>query len=180
MHLGPASTSAIGRPDALSSQRLRIYTLAALRGDFRDESRPQRGDDGVLSGVGMRYDYTDEFAFDNPTATTKLRLFGDWFTSGLGSTYDYLDWGARISLARPVITPRTLVALQVLNAFSTPIDGDRVPNQGRYSLGGDLQLHIVALGVIVLDLTRLAATPSDRSGARAAPARRTRQGPRPA
>ncbi len=118
-----------------------FYTLATLRGDFRDRSRPGHGDDGLLGGLGFRYDYTDEFAFDNPTDTTKVRLFGDWFSGALGSSFDYLDWGARLSVVRPLLSRRTLGALQVLNAFSAPTGGDRVPNQGRYSLGGDLAIR---------------------------------------
>ena len=117
------------------------YTLETLRGDFHDRSRPARRDDGTLGGIGFRYDYTDEFAFDNPTATAKLRVFGDYFTGALGSTFDYVDWGARLSLVRSLLSARTLGAIEILNAFSSPIGSDRVPNQGRYSLGGDLAIR---------------------------------------
>ncbi len=142
-HVGPRLH--FGPPNDATTYRHNLYgyyTLQGLRGDFRDDSRPGRGDDGLLSGVGVRYDYTDEYAWDNPTDETKIRLFGDWFTSGLGSSFDYLDWGVRMSFVRPIITHRTLFAAQFMNAFSAPIDS-RVPNQGRYSLGGDLAVRAV-------------------------------------
>jgi hypothetical protein len=118
-----------------------FYTLEGLRRSFHDDSRPQFRTDGRLGGLGLRYDYSDEFAYDNPTAATKLRIFGDWFDHALGSSFDYVDWGVRASAVRPLGTPRTLIALQLMNAFSTPTGSDHVPNQGRYSLGGDLAIR---------------------------------------
>ncbi len=120
-----------------------FYTIESLRGDFRDDSRRGRGDDGTLGGVGLRYDYSDEYSWDNPTDETKVRVFGDYFTGALGSSFDYFDWGVRVSLVRPILTPRTLIAVQLMNAFSAPTDSSRVPNQGRYSLGGDLGVRAV-------------------------------------
>jgi len=137
VHFGPRNDATIYRHNLYG-----YYTVAGLRGDFRDDSRRFRDDDGVLSGIGFRYDYTDEYAWDNPTDQTKIRLFGDWFTSGLGSSYDYLDWGVRVSTVRPLWSNRTLLAMQFMNAFSAPIDS-RVPNQGRYALGGDLGVRAV-------------------------------------
>ncbi len=143
MHVGPRFH--FGQRNDATTYRHNVYgfyTIAALRGDFRDDSRRGIGDDGMLSGLGLRYDYTDEIAWDNPTNETKIRVFGDWFTSGLGSSYDYVDWGVRLSFVRPILTPRTLFAAQLMNAFSAPIDS-RVPNQGRYALGGDLGVRAV-------------------------------------
>ncbi len=136
-HFGPANDATTYRHNLYG-----YYTVEGLRGDFRDDSRRSRGDDGVLSGLGIRYDYTDEYAWDNPTDETKIRLFGDWFTSGLGSSYDYLDWGVRASFVKPIFSPRTIFAAQFMNAWSAPIDS-RVPNQGRYALGGDLGVRAV-------------------------------------
>jgi hypothetical protein len=144
MHVGPRLH--FGPPNDATTYRHNFYgfyTLETLRGDFRDDSRPGRGDDGMLSGVGLRYDYTDEFAWDNPTDETKVRLFGDYFGRGLGSSYDYADWGVRMSFVRPLLTHRTLLAVQLMNAFSAPVDSSRVPNQGRYALGGDLAVRAV-------------------------------------
>ncbi len=136
-HFGPRNDATTYRHNLYG-----FYTFQGLRGDFRDDSRRGRGDDGHLAGLGLRYDYTDEYAWDNPTDETKVRLFGDWFTSGLGSSYDYVDWGVRVSAVKPLFTPRTLFAFQLMNAFSAPIDS-RVPNQGRYALGGDLGVRAV-------------------------------------
>ena len=136
-HFGPRNDATTYRHNLYG-----YYTFEGLRGDFRDDSRPSRHDDGTLAGLGLRYDYSDEYAWDNPTDETKIRLFGDWFTSGLGSSYDYLDWGVRVSAVRPIVTHRTLLAFQFMNAWSAPIDS-RVPNQGRYSLGGDLGVRAV-------------------------------------
>ncbi len=143
MHVGPRWHFG-ARNDATTYRHnlYGFYTFEGLRGDFRDDSRRGRGDDGTLAGLGLRYDYSDEYAWDNPTDETKVRLFGDWFTSGLGSTYDYLDWGVRVSAVKPILTHRTLLAFQFMNAFSAPIDS-RVPNQGRYALGGDLGVRAV-------------------------------------
>jgi hypothetical protein len=142
MHVGPRLH--FGPPNDATSYRHNLYgyyTVAGLRGDFRDDSRPARRTDGTLGGVGVRYDYTDEIAFDNPARAHKLRLFADWYTGALGSSFDYATAGVRASAVRPLGTARTLAAAQVLNAFSFPIGGDRVPNQGRYSLGGDLAIR---------------------------------------
>ena len=144
MHVGPRLH--FGPPNDATTYRHNFYgfyTLETLRGDFRDDSRPGRGDDGMLSGVGLRYDYTDEFAWDNPTDETKIRLFGDYFGRGFGSSYDYFDWGVRMSFVKPLLTHRTLLAVQLMNAFSSPVDSSRVPNQGRYALGGDLAVRAV-------------------------------------
>lgn len=146
MHVGPRLH--FGAPNDATSYRHNLfgfYTLAGLRGDFGDDSRPRIHTDGQLGGLGLRYDYTDEFAFDNPTSSAKVRLFADWYNAALGSSFDYGDWGVRASLVQPIVTPRTLVAVQVMNAFSAPTGGDRVPNQGRYSLGGDLAIRGIAV-----------------------------------
>ena len=114
-----------------------FYRVNWLRGDFTDDSRPGLRTDGRLGGVGFRYDYTDERVTRNPTSSVKVHLFGTWYQDAFGSTFDYLEGGVRASIVRPLLTHRTLVAGHVLNAFSTPIDGDRIPLQGQFSLGGN-------------------------------------------
>ena len=140
LHFGPPND-----PTSYRHNLYGFYTIADLRGDFGDDSRPAFETDGRLGGVGLRYDYTDEFTYDNPTHTTKVRLFGDLYDGRLGSSFDYVDWGARASVVRPLVTPRTLLAVQLMTAFSTPTGGDHVPNQGRYSLGGDLAIRGIAV-----------------------------------
>ncbi len=129
-----------GRP--LDANRYRhnlvaFYRANWLRGDFTDDSRPGLRTDGRLGGLGFRYDYSDERVTRNPTSSLKLRLFGTWYQDAFGSTFDYLEGGVRASIVRPLLTHRTLIAGHVLNAFSTPIDGDRIPLQGQFSLGGN-------------------------------------------
>jgi len=133
-----------GTANDLTSYRHNLYafyTFAGLRRSFRDDSRPEIRTDGQLGGVGMHYDYTDEYWYDNPTDTTKVRVFGDVYDRRLGSSFDYADWGVRASIVRPLLTHRTLGAVELLNAFSSPTGSGRVPNQGRYSLGGDLAIR---------------------------------------
>ncbi|TMA79965.1 MAG: hypothetical protein E6J72_09775 [Deltaproteobacteria bacterium] len=135
-----------GTPNDPTSYRHNIYgfyAFAGLRRAFRDDTRPEIKTDGQLGGVGVRYDYTDEYWYNNPTDTTKLRLFADLYDRRLGSSFDYADWGVRLSIVRPLLTHRTLGAVELLNAFSSPTGSDRVPNQGRYSLGGDLGVRAV-------------------------------------
>jgi hypothetical protein len=142
VHLGPRlHFGAANDATSFRHNLFGFYTMAGLRGSFGDDSRPSVHDGGTLGGLGLRYDYGDEVSYDNPTTCTTLRLFADWYDAALGSSFDYVDWGLRASVVRPILTPRTLVALQVLNAFSTPTDGSRVPTQGRYSLGGDLTIR---------------------------------------
>jgi hypothetical protein len=133
LHFGPKVDTTTYRHNLYG-----FYTAASLRGNFTSDHRPGFRTDGTLGGVGVRYDYTDVFAADNPTSSVKVRVFGDLYHQALGSSFDYLDGGVRASAVHPLFSHRTLLAGQVLNAFSTPIGGDRVPNQGRFSLGGDL------------------------------------------
>jgi len=135
-----------GTPNDPTSYRHNIYgfyLFEGLRRAFRDDTRPEIKTDGQLGGVGVRYDYTDEYWYNNPTDTTKLRLFADIYDRYLGSSFNYADWGVRASIVRPLLTHRTLGAVEILNAFSTPTGSDRVPNQGRYSLGGDLGVRAI-------------------------------------
>jgi hypothetical protein len=126
------------RRDDVSPQPARLlHDRVAARGlPRRFAARPRRRRHARRRR--SRYDYSDEYSWDNPTDETKVRVFGDYFTGALGSSFDYFDWGVRVSLVRPILTPRTLIAVQLMNAFSAPTDSSRVPNQGRYSLGGDL------------------------------------------
>jgi hypothetical protein len=146
LHVGPRLH--FGAPNDATTYRHNLfgfYTFADLRGDFQDDSRPGFRTDGRLGGFGLRYDYGDELSYDNPTDATKVRLFGEWYDGALGSSFDYAQWGARASFVRPLLGPRTLVALQLMNAFSATTGDGPVPNQGRYSLGGDLAVRGIAV-----------------------------------
>jgi hemolysin activation/secretion protein len=94
-------------------------------------------DDGTIAGFGMRYDYDNVFGHDNPTNQRKLRLFADWYDDRIAGDYRFVNLGGIVSGTYPVRPYQTIAALQVANGFSVSIDDSRVPNQGRYSLGGD-------------------------------------------
>jgi len=73
-----------------------FYDAQALNGSFHQDGRPDVHTRGHLSGVGLRYDYNDLVAFDNPTRSIDARLFADGYDGALGSTYDYADWGGSV------------------------------------------------------------------------------------
>jgi len=118
-----------------------FYGLQFLDGSFRDDRRPEIRTDGRLGSLGLRYGYTNVFAFDNPTNARNLSLFLDWYDRSLGSDFNYLDGGANLSLTHPLWGYRNLGALQVVNGFTQPLGSDRVPNQGLYSLGGSRSIR---------------------------------------
>jgi hypothetical protein len=113
-----------------------FYNFQALDKDFKDKRRPDIRTEGNLGGIGLRYDYTNVYAFDNPTRARNLRLFADWYDAALGSDFDYVQWGWNVSATHPLLGYRTLGALDILNGFSEKLGDDRVPNQGLFSLGG--------------------------------------------
>jgi hypothetical protein len=118
-----------------------FYGFQGLDGDFTEKGRRDRRTPGQLGSLGLRYDYTNVFAFDNPTGARTLRLFADWFDEGLGSDYEYVDWGVIAGATQPLGSYRTIAAGQILNGFSRPLRGSLVPNQGLYSLGGSRSIR---------------------------------------
>ena len=113
-----------------------FYGAQALDHSFKDKQHPTVRTTGHTNSLGVRYDYSNVFAYDNPTQEVHLRLFTDWYDRALGSDYNYVDWGASLVLTHPLWTPRTIVAGEITNAFSEPLGSSRVPLQGLYSLGG--------------------------------------------
>ena len=113
-----------------------FYTFQALDRSFKDDRHPTVRTGGQLGGIGARYDYTNVFWGDAPTWQQRLRLFIDWYDKNLGSDYGYLDWGYVASGTVPLGSPRTVLAGEVVNAFSEPFNS-LVPNQGLFSLGGE-------------------------------------------
>ena len=118
-----------------------FYSFQGLDSSFKDKRRPQVRTRGQLGGLGVRYDYTNVFAFDNPTNQRQLRLFADWYDDSLGSDFDYVAWGASAVATHPLWSYRTIVAGQILSGFSEPLNGSVVPNQGLYSLGGSRSIR---------------------------------------
>lgn len=118
-----------------------FYTAQALARGFKDKRAPQVITSGHSNGLGLRYNYNNLFAFDNPTEAIDLRLFADWYDRSLGSDYDYAAWGASVVATRPLWTHRTILAVEVTNGFTQPIGASRVPNQGLFSLGGSRSIR---------------------------------------
>ncbi len=117
------------------------YTITALDGSFDDKSRPGVRTRGHSNGIGFRYDYSTVYGYDNPTDTVRFRMFGDWFDTAMGSTYDYADWGVAATITTPIRTPRTVLAFDTLNGFSRPLGNSVVPLQGQFSLGGSRSIR---------------------------------------
>jgi hypothetical protein len=118
-----------------------FYDIQALDGSFKDDRHPTVRTRGHLNGLGLRYDYNNLIAFDNPTQEVDFRLFGDWFDGGLGSSFDYADWGGSLVLTHPLWTHRTILAGEITNGFSEPLGSSRVPLQGLFSLGGSRSIR---------------------------------------
>jgi hypothetical protein len=118
-----------------------FYGAQALDKSFKDDRHPAVRTAGHSNNLGLRYDYNNIFAYDNPTREVDLRLFTDWYDQALGSDYNYVDWGASLVLTHPVCSYRTIVAGEITNGFSEPLGASRVPNQGLYSLGGSRSIR---------------------------------------
>ncbi|MGD9765202.1 MAG: hypothetical protein AB7V27_15980 [Candidatus Binatia bacterium] len=113
-----------------------FYTFQALDRSFENDANPAVRTGGHLGGLGARYDYSNVFWLDAPSAQRRFRLYADWYDKSLGSDYGYVDWGYLASATVPIGTPRNIAAGEVFNGFSVPLHR-RVPNQGLYSLGGE-------------------------------------------
>jgi len=118
-----------------------FYTAQALTRGFKDKRAPEVITSGHTNGLGLRYNYNNIFAFDNPTEAIDLRLFADWYDRSLGSDYNYAAWGASVVATQPVWTHRSILAVEVSNGFTQPLGSSRVPNQGLFSLGGSRSIR---------------------------------------
>ncbi|MGD0948103.1 MAG: BamA/TamA family outer membrane protein [Candidatus Binatia bacterium] len=118
-----------------------FYGFQALDASFEDKRRPAFRTTGQLDSLGFRYDYTNLFSYDNPSHERNVRLYADWYDQALGSDFNYVDWGAHVTLTQPLWSYRTVAAAQVVNGFSEPLGSSLVPNQGLYSLGGSLSIR---------------------------------------
>jgi hypothetical protein len=131
-HWGPQVDATLYRHNLFG-----FFTAMKLDEDFKDDSRPRRRDDGTITGFGARYDYGNVLGPDNPTNARKARLFVDWYDDRIAGDFSFVNWGAIVSGTFPIRPYQTILALQLANGFGAAIAGSRVPNQGRYSLGGD-------------------------------------------
>jgi Omp85 superfamily domain len=135
-HWGPQNDPTLYRHNVYG-----FYGVQALDRSFNDKQHPDVRTTGHANNLGVRYNYNNIFAYDNPTEEVDLRLFTDWYDQAVGSNYNYLDWGASLVLTHPLLTHRTIVAGEITNAFSEPLGSSRVPLQGLYSLGGSRSIR---------------------------------------
>ena len=119
------------------------------------------------------------YAFDNPTHQRSFRFFADWFDTGLGGDYSYMDWGVLLTATQPLWSYRSIGAVQILNGFTEPFSNRGVPNQGQFSLGGSRSIRGVGaedkIGRNILLIGRSGDKTSFRAGLE--PARFSRRAP---
>ncbi len=118
-----------------------FFGFEDLDSSFKDKRRPDFRTSGQLHSLGVRYDYTNIFSYDNPSRQRTVRVYGDWYDDALGSDFNYVDWGLTAAMTQPLWSYRTIGAVQVLNGFSKPLGSSLVPNQGLYSVGGSLSIR---------------------------------------
>jgi hypothetical protein len=122
-----------------------FYTFEALDRSFRDDRHREVRATGQATALGLRYDYSNLYAFENPTEQREARVFADWFDTSLGGDWSFVRWGGRASGTTTLGTPRTILAGEILAGFEESLDGRPVPVQEQFSLGGRRALRGVAV-----------------------------------
>ena len=118
-----------------------FYTVQALDKSFVDDRNPSVRTSGHINGLGVRYDYDNILSYDNPTHEVQVQLYADWYDRGIGSDYNFADWGGSLVMTHPLWSYRTILAGQIFNGFSEPFGTSVVPNQSLYSLGGSRSIR---------------------------------------
>jgi len=111
------------------------YTFVDLDSSFENKQEPAVRTSGHLGGFGLRFNSSDAFWLENPSASYHVRLFFDGYDRALGSDFDYVQGGGSVTLAR-ALRQDTVVAGQLLNGYSATTGSGPIPNQGLFSLGG--------------------------------------------
>ncbi|MGH7898479.1 MAG: BamA/TamA family outer membrane protein, partial [Candidatus Binatia bacterium] len=127
-----------GKPIDASLYRQNLfayYGIQQLDSSFRNEEQPGLRTRGRLGGFGFRFNSYDAFWFENPARSRHLRVFFDAYDRALGSSFDFVQTGASLTLTLP-LRDDTVIAGQVMNGFSVTTGRDTIPNQGLFSLGG--------------------------------------------
>ena len=140
LHFGPRNDANTYRHNLHA-----FYDHAWLDRSFQDDSEPDVRDSGQLGGFGLRYDYSNVYFYDNPTNQREARLFVDWYDPSLGGDYGFVRFGGRATATTPLLTPRTIGALELLVGFEEPTGARGVPIQAQYSLGGRRALRGVSV-----------------------------------
>ena len=122
-----------------------FYNYAWLDRSFKDDSQPSLRNSGNVGSFGMRYDYSNVYFYDDPTNQREARVFVDWADPSFGSDYGFVRFGGRASATTPLLTPRTIGAIELLAGFEEPTNDRGVPIQEQYSLGGRRALRGVSV-----------------------------------
>lgn len=123
-----------------------FYSLVDIDDDFDERDDPRIVTKGETASLGFRYDYTNVFYDQNPTLQRNVRVYADWHDDALGSDFDFVSWGYTASAVLPVLSPKTLLGLQLINGFSHAIGSSVVPNQSLFSRGGAQSIRGIGFG----------------------------------
>lgn len=137
-----------GTPNDASSFRNNIfafYQLAELRPEFSADNQPDTSDNGAVGGFGIRYDYSNAWWHDNPTAKRQVRLFFDGYNPSLGGHWSFLRWGVRARGTTTLFSHNTVLAAEFLTGFTHATNDKGVPVQEQYSLGGSKALRGISV-----------------------------------
>lgn len=140
IHFGPRNDANTYRHNLYA-----FYDHAWLDRGFKDDSNPDLRDSGQIGGFGVRYDYSNVYFYDNPTNQREARVFVDWYDPDLGGDYGFVRFGGRVAATTPLLTPRTIGALELLAGFEEATNDRGVPIQAQYSLGGRRALRGVSV-----------------------------------
>jgi len=140
LHFGPRNDANTYRHNLFA-----FYNFAWLDRGFKDDSRPDVRTSGQVAGFGVRYDYSNVYFYDNPTNQREARAFVDWHDPAFGSDYGFVRFGGRASATTPLLTPRTILAGELLAGFEEPTSDRGVPIQEQFSLGGRRALRGVSV-----------------------------------
>jgi hypothetical protein len=140
VHFGPRNDANTFRHNIYA-----FYDHAWLDRGFKDDSQPDLRDSGQIGGFGLRYDYSNVYYYDNPTSQREARVFVDWYDPDLGGDYGFVRFGGRVAATTPLLTPRTIGALELLVGFEEATNDRGVPIQAQYSLGGRRALRGVSV-----------------------------------
>ena len=123
-----------------------FYSFVDLDNGFDEQAQPGFVTKGQTAGFGFRYNYTNVFFDQNPTIQRQLRIFADWHDGAFGSDFDFISWGYTASAVLPIMSPKNLLGLQIVNSFSHANGNSDVPNQSLYSRGGARSIRGIKFG----------------------------------
>ncbi|MEW6273329.1 MAG: BamA/TamA family outer membrane protein [Thermodesulfobacteriota bacterium] len=140
VHFGPRND-----PNTYRHNVFLFYNYAWLDRGFTDDSEPELRTSGNVGGIGLRYDYSNVYFYDNPTRQREARVFVDWHDEAFGGDYGFVRFGARVTATTPIVTPNTIGAIELLIGFEEETSRQGVPIQEQFSLGGRRALRGVSV-----------------------------------